>query len=135
MKKNMTFPIPRKNIFLFKQFVAWTCNGCSIAPLTDYVNNPIYQELPTESEYFSSSDERVYLDLRASYGYTKEMENLERNDSKLSLKIQRKSAGTKKLRLRSWGYSLGEYLYILVKDEHPLQHKTYSITSEDNDFE
>ena len=63
MKKDMTFSIPRKNIFLFKQFVSWSCNGYSIAPLTDYANNLIYQELPTESEYFSSSDERLYLDL------------------------------------------------------------------------
>ena len=40
---------------------------------------------------------------------------------------------TKKLRI--WGYSLSEYLYVLAKDELRLQHKTYSITSEDNDFE
>ena len=42
---------------LFKQIVAWSCTGCSVAPLTDYINNPIYQELPTENDYFSSSDE------------------------------------------------------------------------------
>ena len=28
---------------LCKQFVAWCCNGCSVAPLTDYANNSIYQ--------------------------------------------------------------------------------------------
>ena len=120
---------------LFKQFVAWGCNGCSVAPHTDYINNPIHQELPLETEYFSSSDERIYLDLRASYGYTNEMEKLERNDSKLYLKIQLKSSATKKLRLRIWRYSLGEYLYILAKDGLTLQHKTYSISSEGNDFE
>ena len=64
------------------------------------------------------------------------MEKLERIDSKLNLKIQMKVAVTKKLRLRIWGYSLGEYLYILAKDRLTLKrkHKTYSITSEDNDF-
>ena len=36
---------------------------------------------------------------------------------------------------RIWGYSMGEYLYILAKDGLTLQHKTYSITLEDNDFE
>ena len=36
---------------------------------------------------------------------------------------------------RIWGYSMGEYLYILAKDGLMLQHKTYSITLEDNDFE
>ena len=25
------------------QFVAWACNGCSTAPLPDYINNPVYQ--------------------------------------------------------------------------------------------
>ena len=79
---------------LFKQFVAWSCNGCSVALLTDYINNPIYQELPTDSKYFSSSDERIYLDLRACYGYTKEMEKLERNDSKINLKTELKNLAT-----------------------------------------
>ena len=114
---------------MFEQFVAWNCNGCSVAPLTDYINNPIYQELPT------SSDERIYINLRASYGYTKEMQKLERNDSKLTLKIELKSTATKKYRLRVWGYSRDELLYILVKDGLTLECKTYSMTSEDNDFE
>ena len=120
---------------LFKQFVAWSCNGCSVAPFADYLNNPISQKLSTESEYFSLSDESVYLDFRANYGYTKETKKLESNGSKFSLKIQLKSAATKKLRLRIWRYSLDEYLYILAKDGLMPQHKTYSITSEDNDFE
>ena len=63
------------------------------------------------------------------------MEKLERNDSKLNLKIQLKNSAIKKLRLRIWGYSMGEYLYILAKDGLVLHHKTYSITSEDDDFE
>ena len=29
------------------QFVVWYCKGCSIAPLSDYKNNPVFQELPT----------------------------------------------------------------------------------------
>ena len=31
---------------LYKQFVAWNCNSCSIAQFTDYTNNPVYQVLP-----------------------------------------------------------------------------------------
>ena len=27
---------------LYKQSVTWSCNGCSSAPLTDYVNNSLY---------------------------------------------------------------------------------------------
>lgn len=34
-------------------------------------------------EYFSESDERIYLDLRASKGYTNELEKLTCNDSNL----------------------------------------------------
>ena len=73
---------------LYKQFVTWNCNGSSVAPLVDNMDNPIYQELPDEEEYYSlKSDERLYLDLRASSGYVKEAEKLERNDSKLNLGI------------------------------------------------
>ena len=63
------------------------------------------------------------------------MEKSERNDSKLNLKIQLKNSAIKKLRLRIWGYSMGEYLYILAKEGLMLHHKTYSIMSEDDDFE
>ena len=33
---------------LFKQFVAWSCNGSSVAPLIDYINKPIYKQLLDE---------------------------------------------------------------------------------------
>lgn len=41
-------------------------------------------------------------------GYTSEMEKLEQTDSNITLYITLKSATTKKLRLRIWGYSLGK---------------------------
>ena len=86
---------------LYKQFVAWSCDGCSTAPPTDYIHNPVYQELIEETDYFGNkSNERVYLDLRASEGYTNQMEKLEQNDSKIALFITLKSAATKKRRLR-----------------------------------
>ena len=72
------------------------------------MNNPIYQELVSVNEYFDvKSDKRMYLDLRASSGYIKETENLERNNSKINLHILLKEAATKKLRLCVWAYSLG----------------------------
>ena len=47
---------------LYKQFVAWTCNGCSTAPLTNYINNLVYQELIDENKYDSDkSNERIYF--------------------------------------------------------------------------
>ena len=49
------------------------------------MNNPTFQKFPDEDTYFSlKSDERVYLDLRATSGYVKEAEKLKRNDSKIN---------------------------------------------------
>ena len=60
---------------LYKQFVAWSCDGSSVVPLSDYMNNPVFQELVSEDNYFDvRSDERMYLDLRASSGYFKDAE-------------------------------------------------------------
>ena len=120
---------------LYKQFVAWNCNGSSIAPLTEYMNNPIFQELPDEDTYFSSkNDERVYLDLSASSGYVKEAEKLERNDSKINLQINLNAAARYKLRVRIWAYLLSEYLYVLSKSGLTLKHRTYAINKSDDDF-
>ena len=84
--------------------------------MTDYINNPVYQELIDEEDYVENkSDERIYLDLRVSSGYTNKAEKLERNVSKINLHILLKSADTKKLRLRVWAHSIGEYLYILTR--------------------
>ena len=86
---------------LYKQFVAWNCNGSIVVPLTDYITNPIYQELIDENDYFETKiNERIYLDLKTSSGYTNETEKLERNDSKITLSILLKSAITGTLRLR-----------------------------------
>ena len=108
---------------LYKQFVAWNCNGSSVAPLTDYMDNPIFRELPDEEEYFSlKSDEKLYLDLRATSGYVTEAEKLERNDSEIYLQITLKKAAKFSLRVRVWAYSLSEYLYVLSKSGLTLKH-------------
>ena len=103
---------------VYKQFVAWNCNGSSVAPLRDHMDNLIFRELPDEEEYFSlKSDERIYLDLRASSGYVKEAEKLERNDPKINLMITL------------------EYLrYLLNKSGLTLKHRTYAINQSDDDF-
>ena len=120
---------------LYKQFVAWACNDCSTTPLSDYLNKPVYQELIDEDAYDGyDSDERIYLDLTGSAGYTTDTEKLERNYSKINLSIQLKSATTKKPSLRIWAYSLGEYLYILFRQGLTLRLKTYCIVQEDGDF-
>ena len=113
---------PTQKYLLHKQFVAWSCNICSATP--DYINNPVYQELINENDYNGvQSDERVYLDLRASAGYTSEEEKLERNDSKINLSTERKNSTTEKLRLRVSAYSLRKYLYVLSRQGLTLRHK------------
>ena len=87
--------LTQKNL-LYKEFVVWDCDGCSVAPLTNYINSPIYQELIDKDQYDrNASNERLYLDLRASSGYTNEEEKLERNDSKINLEIVLKNVATK----------------------------------------
>ena len=99
------------------------------------MDNPIYRELPNEDEYYSlKSDERLYLDLRASSGYVKEAEKLERNDSKINLEIVLKEAAKYNLRVRVWAYSFSEYLYVLSKSGLTLKHRTYAINQSDDDF-
>ena len=120
---------------LYKQFATWSCNGSSIAPLTDYINNPIYQELIDKEDYNEvKSDDRIYLDLRASSGYMNKAKKLERNDSKINVSIQLKAAATKKLRLRVWAYVIGEYLYILSKNGLTLRYRTYAINQDNKDL-
>ena len=55
--------------WLYQMFVAYYCEGCSAAPLTQYKNNKIKQELTKEKDYFrDNSDERLYIDMRRSKG-------------------------------------------------------------------
>ena len=108
---------------LYKKFVTWSCNVSSVVPLRDYINNPIYQDLIDEDDYFDArSDERIYLDLRASLGFTTEAGKLEINDSKINLHLLLKAAATKKLRVRVWAHSISEYLYILSRSGLTLRH-------------
>ena len=60
----------------------------------------MYQELINEDDYNRvRSDERVYLDLSASAGYTSEAEKVEGRDSKINLFVLLKNSATKKLRV------------------------------------
>lgn len=92
---------------LSMQFVAWNCKSCSITPLTDCSNNPIFQELPEEREYFTNADERIYNDLRDSKGYTGELQKLRQEEIDLVPHTGLKNLLVNNLRLRVWGYSQG----------------------------
>ena len=83
---------------LWKQYVALHYNGYTAAPVSDYINNPVFQELLLKSDYFGArSDEKSYIDLRDSFGYTDKIQKLSRNDSKLNVTIELRNP----LRLRA----------------------------------
>ena len=113
-------------------FVAHFCDGCSSAPLTQYKNNHIYRELIEEDKYFSDeSDERVYIDMRRSKGYTDELEKINRDYSGIALNIELKAAAAKKLRFRITGFSQGEYWYLLSNKGYIMSYKNYNISKAD----
>ena len=76
--------LTQKHLFC-KQFIAWSCNGSSVAPLIDCMNNKIYQELIEEDNNFDvRSNERLYLDLRAALDMSKRLRNLNKTIQKLT---------------------------------------------------
>ena len=86
--------------------IAWHYDGYTNASISDYINNPVFQELLPENTYISNtSDERIYIDLKDSLGYTSKMERPSGNNSKLKLIIETKNPLTKKMRLRVWSYT------------------------------
>ena len=72
-------------------FVTYDCNRCSAVPITQYRKNKIFQEIMKEKDCFkSSSDEKLYIDMRRSKGYTDELEKLTHGDSDVSLTVNSK---------------------------------------------
>ena len=112
---------------LYNAFVAWVTKGSSIVPESDYLYNEVRQQLPNRNTYFTDSDEKVYIDIRRSKGYTGEFERVNRDDSDLVVTIDLKNAAAKKMRLYVTGYYQGEYMYMLTKDGLVMNHKEYSI--------
>ena len=87
---------------LWKQYLAWCTKGCSTAPVTDFMNNPIAQELKKENENFSDKfDERLYIRrLKTKPRLYRRVEKRTRNDSEMTIMIETKTPLVKKMRLR-----------------------------------
>ena len=120
-----------KNI-LYKMLVAHACNGCSSAPLTQYKNNEIYQEITAEDEFTNNEkDDRIYIDMRRSKGYTDELEKINRDDSGVALNISLKDAAAKKSRPRITGFSQAEYWYLLSNKGYVMSYRNYNISKAD----
>ena len=117
--------------WLYEMFFSYWCNGCSTAPLPEYANNKIYQELTKEQNYFKdTSDEKLYIDMRRSEGYTNELEKLTRDNSDVQLTIKLKKAATKKMRLRVTAYFQSKYYCLLSNKSMIVSYKNYSISEE-----
>ena len=63
----------------------------------------------------NSTDDRTWINMRRSKGYTDELEKINRDDSGLVVVIGFRDATAAKLRLRITGHSQGEYWYLLSK--------------------
>ena len=116
--------------WLYAMFVAFSCDGCSTAPLTEYANNKIYQELLKEQNYFTNTDEKLYIDMRGSKGYTDEIEKLTQDDNDLNLTVKLKKAATRKMRLRVTSYLQAQYYYALSNKGMIMSYKNCSISKE-----
>ena len=113
---------------LFNQFRSWVTKGSSVVPNSEYIHNKTAQELPSRSDYFTNSDEKVYIDLRRAKGFTGEFERVNRDDSDLSVVIDLKAAATRKMRIYVTGYYQAEYIYTLSKNGLIMIHKEYSVS-------
>ena len=83
-------------------------------PIT--LTTPFFQEFLLEPDCFGTKhDKKVYINLRDSLGFTNEIEKPSWNDSKLTVTIELENAVAHKLRLRVWGYTNGDYLYMLAE--------------------
>ena len=113
---------------LYNAFVAFVTEGSSIVAESEYMNNEVRQELPNRNTYFTDSDERVYIDIRRSKGFTGELERVNRDDSDLTVTVDLKAAATKKMRLRITGYFQGEYNYMISSNGLILNYKEYGVS-------
>ena len=53
----------------------------------------------------------------------------------MTVTIETKNVLSKKMRLRVWGYTNGEYRYMLLDGGVTLKYKTYTIKSEEDEHE
>ena len=113
-------------------FAAYNCNGCSMAPLTQYKNNEICQYITPDQEYRAKTrDDRIYIDMRRSQGYTDELEKLTRDDSGLGVVINLKEVAKRKMRLRITGFSQTKYWYAFSNKVYIMTCKNYNISKDE----
>ena len=113
---------------LYKMFLTYHCKGCSTAPLTQYKNNQIYQDIMPEEYRGNSRDDRICIDMRRNQGYTDEVT---RNDSGLAVVVNLKDVAQRKMRLQITGFSQSEYWYAFLNKGYIMTYINYNISKED----
>ena len=122
-----------EKFLLYKMLVAHSCYGCSSAALTQYKNHRIYQDMTEEDEFTTNTmDDRIYVDMRRSKGYTDELQTINRDDSGISLTFSLKEAAGKKMRFRITSFSQGEFCYLLSNRGYIMSYKNYNISKSDS---
>ena len=113
-------------------FLAYQWNGCSTAPLSQYKNNEIYEEITAKENYTTANTgDGTLIDLWRSKGYTDELEKITRDDSGLGVVVTLKKAAAKKMRLRIVGYSQAEYWLAFSNKGYIMSYQNYNISKED----
>ena len=70
------------------------------------------QELPNRNTYFTDSDEKVYIDIRRSKGFTGEFERVNRDDSDLIVTVDlKKCCNQKNEAIYYWVLSSRVFIY------------------------
>ena len=82
------------------------------------------------SKYFTSSDEKIFIDLRPGKGYTTEIKKLNRDGSNLTITIKLEVAAAKTMRLRVTGYYQGKYLYPMPREGLIMNCKEYGLNKQ-----
>ena len=88
----------------------------------------------TDEDKFTDNtrDDRMYIDMRRSKGYTDELEKINCDDSGIALTISLKEAATKKLRFRITEFFQAEYWYLLSNMGYIISCKNYNISKADS---
>ena len=87
----------------------------------------------TEEDKFTDNerDDRIYIDMRRSKGYTDELEKINRDDSGIALTISLKEAAAIKIHFRITGFSQAEYWYLLSNKGYIMSNNNYDISKAD----
>ena len=101
--------------------------------ITKYMNNGIKKDMIKEKKYFTDeTNEKLFIDMRRSKGYTDELEELSRNDADTDLKILLTKAAEKNIRLKVLAFLQAEYWYVITNRGKVLTYKNYSIKKDED---